>query len=562
MHLFIELSIIIGIAAVMSLLMRLLKQPLIVGYILTGIVCGRYFLNILTSTDEVEVFSKIGIAILLFILGLNLSPRVIREVGKVSILGGIGQIIFTSIIGFIIAILLGIPQIAALYIAIALTFSSTIIVLKLLSDKRDLTKLYGKIAIGFLLVQDIVASLILLAISSFSQSHGTNLVDAAATIILKAVGIFLMLYLFNRFVMPYVSRYAATSQEMLFLFSLAWGLGLSTLFYLFGFSIEIGALIAGVALSLTPFSYEIASRLKPLRDFFIILFFILLGSQMVLGNLGNLFVPALVLSIFVLIGNPLIAIIIMNLLGFQRKTGYLAGITVAQISEFSLILATLGFNLGQLSSEMLSLITLVGLITIAGSSYLILYGESLYPHIEPYLRFIEFNKRSKRTAKDEIHPDILLFGFGRVGRHYVHAFRALKKNFLVIDYNPMSIAKLQQEHIPHLYGDADDIEFVQELGLPHIKMMVSTMPDFKTNMGLIQKVRGVNNDAIVIVVSHTVKEAKEFYKAGATYVIMPHYLGAQYAVQMIEEHGFDKTKFDDARGIHMAHLNFEHFVQG
>ncbi len=165
---------------VVSILMRIMKQPLIVGYILSGIIIGPYALNLLHSGEVLELFSKIGITILLFIVGLNLSPNVIKEVGKVSLLTGLGQVIFTSVIGFIISLLLGIDFIAAIFVAIALTFSSTIIILKLLSDKGDLNKLYGKIAVGFLLVQDIVATLILLVTTSFASSEGGNVAFEAA----------------------------------------------------------------------------------------------------------------------------------------------------------------------------------------------------------------------------------------------------------------------------------------------------------------------------------------------------------------------------------------------
>jgi len=266
MEIFVELSAIIVIAMLVSLLMRVLKQPLIVGYIFTGVLVGPYFMNLIQNGDVIELFSKIGITILLFIVGLNLSPNVIREVGKVSLLTGIGQDLFTSIIGFFIASALGIDRIAAIYVAIALTFSSTIIILKLLSDKGDLNKLYGKIAIGFLLVQDIVATLILLFASSFAGGEGSLLSIAFMTIIKGSALVFGMI-LISQYILPRISKFIAASQELLFLFSLSWGLGIATLFSMLGFSVEIGALVAGVSLSMTPYAIEVASRMRPLRDF-------------------------------------------------------------------------------------------------------------------------------------------------------------------------------------------------------------------------------------------------------------------------------------------------------
>lgn len=555
MEIFTELAIVVSVATGIAFAMRALKQPLIVGYILAGILVGPYALNVLRSTHEIELFSKIGITVLLFIVGLNLSPKVIREVGKVSLVTGLGQVIFTSAIGFLIALILGIDRVAALYVSIALTFSSTIIILKLLSDRGDLDKLYGKISIGFLLVQDIVATLILLVVSSFSQTQGASVVNIVVILLAKSLMLGIGLYIISGHVMPRVSRLAATSPELLFLFSMTWGLGLSALFHVLGFSVEIGALIAGATLSLTPFAYEIGSRLKPLRDFFIVLFFVLLGSQMVLDNVGSLLLPALVLSLFVLIGNPVIVIILMNLLGYKRKTGFMAGLTVAQISEFSLILAALGFNMGHLSKEILSLITLVGLVTIAGSTYLILYADALYPRLENFLKLLELKKQKKkeRGAENEQY-EFVLFGYDRVGDDFVRSFQALQKPYLVIDFNPSSIERLQKEGVPFRYGDAEDVEFLQELDFSRVRMVVSTIPDFKTNVLMVKHVIDENAHAIVIVLSHDIAHAEALYDAGATYVIMPHYLGARYGSQMIMRLGLDKQEFNEERERHLKHL--------
>jgi len=552
MEIFVELSVIIVIAMFVSLLMRALKQPLIVGYIFTGILVGPYFLNLIQNGDVIELFSKIGITILLFIVGLNLSPNVIREVGKVSLLTGIGQVLFTSIIGFFIATALGIDRIAAIYVAIALTFSSTIIILKLLSDKGDLNKLHGKIAIGFLLVQDIVATLILLFTSSFAGGEGSVLFIALMTVI-KGSLLILTMVAISHYILPQISTFIAASQELLFLFSLSWGLGIAALFSLLGFSVEIGALVAGVALSMTPYAIEVASRMRPLRDFFILLFFILLGSHMVFENIFALIIPAILLSLFVLIGNPIIVVILMNVLGYSKRTGYQAGLTVAQISEFSLILATLGFEFGHISREILSLITFVGLITIAGSTYLILYSDEIYPYVEKFLSFLEIYKNGNKRNKNKGYNSIL-FGYQRVGQDFIEAFNRLDLAYIVVDFNPESIKKLEEEEIPFKYGDAKDPEFLTELDFKNLRYMVSTIPEFETNLVLVRRIRAKNKRAIMIVISHDREEALALYAEGASYVIMPHYLGAQYAVRLIGRAGLDRREYDMHREKHLAHL--------
>ncbi len=553
MEVFIEISIIIFVAMIVSIMMRMLKQPLIVGYILTGIIIGPYALNLLHSGEVLELFSKIGITILLFIVGLNLSPSVIKEVGKVSLLTGLGQVFFTAIVGFLIARMLGIDTVAAMFVAIALTFSSTIIILKLLSDKGDLNKLYGKISIGFLLVQDIVATIILLVTTSFTSGDGGNVAVEALMTLGKGALLITVLIAISNFLLPKLSKFIASSQELLFLFSISWGLGMATLFSVLGFSVEIGALVAGVTMSMTPYAFEAASRLRPLRDFFILLFFILLGSEMVLDGIGSLLLPATVLSLFVLVGNPIIVVIIMNLLGYSKRTGFQAGLTVAQISEFSLILATLGFQIGSLSKEVLSLITIVGLVTIAGSTYLILYSDKIYPKVEKILSFLELKKNKREKSSDE-DVDSLLFGFQRVGQDFVKSFDRLGLRFMVIDFNPDSIKLAEEMEIPCKYGDAKDPEFIEELNLRRLKYVVTTIPEFETNLHLVKKIRAVNKRTIIIAISHNREEALALYAEGASYVIMPHYLGAEYAVRMISRHGLEKREYQRSREKHLQYL--------
>lgn len=550
-----ELVGILILATAVSVVMRLLKQPLIIGFIITGILAGPHFLNVVHSSEHIEVFSKMGITALLFIVGLHMNPKIIKEIGKVSLLTGIGQVIITTSIGFGLALILGIERIAAIYISIALTFSSTIIILKLISDKGDLHKLYGKIAIGFLLVQDIVATIALLVISSLTKSQNTDLLFFSLQLIIKGLLLFVNLSIISMYTMPKISKFIASSQELLFLFSLSWGLGLASVFYILGFSVEIGALVAGVVLSMTPFAYEAGSRLKPLRDFFVILFFISLGSQMVFENISDLVLPVLLFSIFVLIGNPVIMIIIMNLLGFKRKTNFMTGVAIAQISEFSLILATVGFNAGHIDQKTLSLITLVGLITIPASTYLILYSEHIYHHLEKFLKFLELRKTVGKENKTMDHSyELILFGYDRAGNDFVRTFKKLGKPFVVIDFNPESIRRLEEKDIPFRYGDAEDVEFLEELGLNKSKLIVSTIPDIKTNLLLTKFVHEVNPKAIIIILTYDKEEAKTLYETGATYIVVPHYLGARHISNMITRIGLDINSFREERDKHYKHL--------
>lgn len=554
MNPFVEISLLLVVVSMVSLLMRKLKQPLIVGYILTGIVAGPYGLKLIKSVEPIELFSQIGIATLLFIVGISMSPKVIKEVGKVSLITGLGQVMITSLVGFGIARFLGIATVAAMYIAIALTFSSTIIVLKLLSDRGDLEKLYGKVTIGFLLVQDIIATLILLFVSTGSQSAGSPL-NTVLLVLGKAILLFGVLWVVSQKILPKILAFSANSSELLFIFTLAWGLGIGSLFHLVGFSLEIGTLIAGVALSVSPFAKEMTARMKPLRDFFIILFFVLLGSHMILDSIPRIIGPALLLSIFVLIGNPVIMILIMNALGYRRRTSFMAGLTVAQISEFSLILATLGFNLGHLSKDNLSLITLVGLVTIMGSSYLIQYADPIYKKVNKLLKLLEL--KSKKTEKDPSIEkyDAYLFGYGRVGNDYIDSFNKMNLSYAVVDHDPSSIEKLIGGNHPNHFGDMEDLEFLEELPLSSAKIIVTTIADFSANILLVRHVKRLNPNCLIIAISHKTDEAQQLYIEGASYVIMPHYLGARYGVSLMRKIGQDKDLLMSEREKHQKFLS-------
>jgi len=555
MGLFLEFTSIVILATLISIILRFFKQPLVVGYIITGILIGPHLLNVADSTQYIDLFSKIGITILLFIVGINLSPTVIKEVGKVSFIGGLGQIIITTIYGMLLALFFKMPLVYAFYIGLALSFSSTIIILKLLSDKGDLPKLYGKVTVGFLLVQDLVAIIALLSLSTFSTAHGVNLTQTLGILFIKLFAIIFIVYLISKYLFSYAIHHLAESQELLFLFSVAWGLGLASVFYLIGFSEEVGALIAGVSLSVTPFADGIAARLKPLRDFFLILFFVFLGSNMVLTNISQILFMTIIFSLFVLIGKPLIVFLLMNVLGFNTKQSYQSGVSLAQVSEFSLILAALGVSTGQLNNTTVSLITLTALITIAGSSYLILYSDELYPLLENVLKKIALRKTGKTIKDSASNNELLLFGFDRVGRDFIEAFDKLGKKYTVIDYNPQMIQQLEASKIPFKYGDVEDVEFLQELQLNKTKMCISTIPSIKVNLLLLKKIREHNEKAIVIVRALEIEDAKKLYELGATYVLMPHYLGAKYATTMIKRIGLDVKGFSEEREKHLAYVN-------
>ncbi len=549
---FLELSAIIAIGAGISLLMRVLKQPLIIGYILTGLLVGPTALNLVTDGETLHIFSDIGIALLLFLVGLGLNPKIIKEVGRVAVLTGVGQVAFTTFFGFLlVSALTDLSTTGTLYVSIALAFSSTIIILKLLSDKKEQTRLHGKIATGFLLVQDIVATFALLYVSA-NGSGGLDTNDLLE-LLLKGTMVVTALFIAATRILPLINKTIAGSQELLFLFSIAWGLGVGAIFKETGFSLEVGALAAGVSLASFPYAQEAASRLKPLRDFFIILFFVVLGSQLDLSNVVSVLPIALLLSAFVLVGNPIIVMAIMGVLGYTKKTSFKTSLAVAQISEFSLVLLLLANDLGQIDDKTLSLMTMVGLITIAVSSYAILYDEKLYLVFERYLTLFE-RKKTKNERQKKQNNELLLFGYKKGGLEFVKVFKSLKKPYAVVDYDPEIVEILENSNINYLYGDMTDIELLEEAGIDGAKLVVSVVTDFETNKFLLRTIESVNPHCVVICHADAVAEAAELYELGAGYAMLPHYIGSEKIGAFIKKSGFKKSEFNKFRKQHLDYI--------
>lgn len=551
LNIFAEIGLLIGVATVVSLIMRFLRQPLIVGHIITGFLVGRFAIGLFQDMETLQLFSELGISFLLFSVGLTLNPKVLKEFGFVSVVTGFGQVFLTGAVGVGVCMLLGFDWVTALYVGVALSFSSTVIVMKLLSDKGDLDKLYVKVSIGSLLLQDLIAVVLLFAIPfvTGSQGGGSDLLRMLALAIGMGVGVFL----FSHFVIRNLHRYLTQSQELLFLFATSWGIGISALFAEIGFSLEGGALIAGIALSTVPSRHEISARLAPLRDFFIVAFFILLGTRMVVSDFNEIFVPALILSAFVLFINPVLQLIVMGMLGFRKKTSFQTGMLAAQISEFSLILVALGVSLGQVVPSVLSTVTLVGLITIFISSYLILYSDRLYKFAAPYLGIFERKGARERSPRMKTYP-VILIGGGKIGFDFVQLFKEQKRRFLVLDHDPEVIEGMVNAKIPNVYGDAGDPDLLDELKIHLAELVVSTVPDLETNLVILSCVKRNGKNSIVMCVAHSISNALELYKAGADYVILPHFLGGSYAATLVRRFTDEAVELKNIKSKHITHL--------
>lgn len=546
---FAQLSFVLGVGAVVALVMKWLRQPLIMGYILTGIIVGPSVLNLVHAKDAFESFSEIGITLLLFIIGLGMNAGVIKSLGRVSVITAGIILLLVGFSGHIAALALGFNNTTAIVLGVALFFSSTIIILKALSDNRELSRLYGQIAVGVILIDDVVATIALVVVAALSTGDALH-VESFAFLGIKALLLAIGLYIVGSKIMPHLGKFFASSQELLFLFSIAWGLIIATAFHAAGFSYEVGALFAGVSLAGLPYATEMAAKLKPLRDFFIVLFFVTLGETFTFGAMQESFVPALILSAIVMFGKPIFVMSSLGFLGYTRLTSFKAAIHLSQISEFSIILVIFAASTGVIEQSAVSVITLVALITIGISTYLMKYDDELFRFFEHRLKIFERKHIKERKQKHALYP-IILFGYHKGGHEFMRVFRDMRQRYLVVDYDPDIIEHLDQQGIRHAYGDATDEEFLEEINAGKAQLVVSMMTDIASNKVLLRYINRFEPRTTFICHANNYDEAAELYRHGASYVMLPHFIGSERISSYIKQHGFNPNAFDAYREKHI-----------
>ncbi len=291
-------------------------------------------------------------------------------------------------------------------------------------------------------------------------------------------------------------------------------------------------------------------------------FFIALGAGLNINGLGSRIWQALVLSAFVLIAKPIIVLIIMGILGYTKRTSFKTGLTMAQISEFSLIFLLVGQQHGQVSQEAVALVTVIGIITIAISSYMITYSDQLYSLFERYLSLFE-RRKVKPEHSERHHYEAILFGYQRGGAKFIKLFQGITKRFVVVDYDPDAISAMHEHEVPYIYGDATDMELLEEIGLGKARLIISNITDHDTNIGILKLLDRHESHAVVICHAETVDGANELYTRGATYVALPHYIGSEQISSFIKRNGLKKSAFKKFREkqLDYLHHHYDEFVK-
>lgn len=575
---FFSIGIVTIVATCIGYLARLWKQPLIPAYIVSGILLGPLGLGLITNQAEIRVLSEIGIAFLLFMVGLELEFKRLKDIGLVASVGGILEIALLSVAGLIVALFFDyFDLMEGVYAGLVVAFSSTMVVIKILSDKKELETLHGRIVTGILLMQDIIAIFVLSLFKGITEITLIFFIMA----VLKAVILIWFTFFASKVIFPPLFKVAARSREILFMLSIS----VCFMFAFFadnigdfvasfirmlpfqvaeevfaqvspGFSIAIGAFLAGVSLANLPYNFEIVARVKPLRDFFSTLFFVSIGMELTVIPELRFIIPLVVFTFFVIIFKPIIILFLCNIFGYAKRTSFLAAVALAQTSEFSIIIVQQGLAFGHVSEEFFAFTIFLTVITIMISSYFIKFDKEFFQKTKNFLGPIENigSKESFGYEEKKENYDVILVGYHRLGYSIVHTVKRLRRSIMVVDYNPDIIKKLAKEKIPCLYGDIGDVEIMERLNLNDVDIVISTIPDIRDNEFLVQRVKEIDKTTTVIVTANQIEEALDLYERGADYVILPHFLGGDHLSLMLEDLHRDMKKIINNKIKHIEEL--------
>lgn len=539
-NLFVQFAIILSISSVLGVIALKLKIPLIISYLLTGVVISSF--AVFSSGDSLvlNILPEIGVAFVLFLIGMELDLKEIKSLGFPIVISALGQILISTFLGYLVANALGFGPKESIFVGLGLAFSSTVVVVKMLIERKDLGSLYGKLAIGILLVEDMVAilALMFITVGSSALNLGVQSSWPIISLVLKGLGLFVLTFVLSKYVLRRIFDVVAKSTELLFFTSITWCFVFTTLADLAGFSVEIGAFLAGVALASSPYHIQIQGKIKPLRDFFLTLFFVYLGSKINFSYLSSGIWAIIIFSIFAVVAKPLIYVLILNLFGFKKHTQYQTAISLSQISEFSLIVLVLGANYGVVSPKAISIMATVGVITIIISSILISQSRKLYKHFVPLLNLIERKNKTliPGIEKHELGEHVVVIGAHRIGLPIVEYLSKEEIPFIVMDFNPHVVKELEEKGVNVIYGDIGDPDVLDALDLENTRLVISTATALEDNEMLLAEIRERKLDIKTVIRAEDKDHGEILRSLGADYVILPEKVSGKYLVNQIKNH--------------------------
>ena len=548
-----QFGILFLIVVAASFLIKLLKQPIIIGYVIGGALFIGFFHEVELINTEVVVLSEIGITFLLFLMGLEFDFKSLKYLGKdIFIVTSIQSLIF-FLIGFAVTAFFNLGITERIYISILFMFSSTLLVAKWVEDKKETTTLHGKIILSTLIIQDIFAILAMTVLAFLKDASVTQIIF----IPLKGILLFLIAFLFSRYWLNPLLKKTMRYPELLFVFSLGICFVFVEIAPWLGYSTTIGAFIGGVVLANTIYKSEISGRLKPLIVFFNMLFFVGLGFQLDLSLGKNIFFLIALLCLLSLLLKPIIIYVSLRLRNYDLKTSFLSGLYLSQVSEFGLIIIASGVAFGTIGSEMNAIAIICIVITFVISSIFISKSHKLFKYLEPFLAKIDpyFGKDSKKMKIDvEKEYNVLFFGYYDLGPELVQKLKSFGKKIVVIENDPEKISRLEKEGGEYIYNSISNPGFFETINFSSVDLVISGMTDYEENKKIIRRLKEKNPKAIAIVSAKNLKEAMSLYNQNADYVIVSSVLNHQKIAVLLEDYTTDIQKVIDQKVSHIKNL--------
>lgn len=564
-NVFIQFAIILGLASALGYITHKMKLPLLIAYLVGGLILVAARLVDVKDSQVLSFLPEIGIAFVLFLVGMELDLRQLKSLGSKILIAGILQIIITATLGTFIAQSFGFGLVEAIYLGIGLSFSSTIVVVKLLLEKKDINSLYGKLSVGILLLEDLLAVVILLGLTSQTSSSFKLGLTAALPILAFVIKVVLMLtftVILSKFILRSLFKAVSESTELLFLTALAWCFIYITFAQVLGFSVLIGAFLAGIALANSPYHFQIEGKVKPLRDLFLAIFFVYLGTKVDFSLIAQTSLLILAFTLYTTIIKPLVFLLILGIFGFRKHTLFHTAINLSQISEFSLIILLIGLNYGLVSESALTVIASSAVASIIISSVMIARSNQIYQIMSSVVGFFERGKDINFDASHqaELADHVVVVGAHRVGGEIVKFLKREGISLIVLDFNPHQVEALLAQKIPVIYGDIADPDILDILNLDKAKMIISTSPDVADNKALLEELKYRKIAVTTIVRAETIQDAQSLYKMGADYVIIPDILAGEALLNMLREHLTNKGYFKDRPRIELDKLSRKIFA--
>src|SRR3989344_2691958 len=536
-----DFGILFLVIVAISFLVKLLKQPIIIGYILSGFIFSFFIAGGSSTEEQILLMAELGITFLLFLMGLEFDFHNLKYLGKDIFISTTIQSALFFTIAYSLSYLLGFSFIQSAYLAILFMFSSTLLLAKYLEEKKKTAALHEKITLGILIVQDVLAILILTVLNLLQETSALSILFVP----LKGLLLLFIAVIFVKYLLNHLLKMAHRYPELLFVFSLGVCFLFAWISPLLGYSTTIGAFIAGVTLANTEYKNDILSRLKPLIIFFNLLFFVGLGFQITTNFTIQIISLLILFFVLCFLVKPVLIYLTLKQRGYDLKTSCLVSLNLTQFSEFGIIITSAGIASGLVGAEIGAVAIILVVLSLLVSSYLIKYDQQLFKYLEKYLHRMDHLFSKKEVGGDSPHAQgsqIIFFGYYDLGKEFFSKLEGLGKKTLVIENDRANIHLLKQEGIPYLYGSVSNPYFLDHLDLHEAEIVVSSVINVDESKTIIKTVKGKSPKALIIVTAKGLKSSLELYDAGADYVIYPSYLNEQNVSVLLEDYTSDISK--------------------